>query len=111
MVFLTVARAAGIERQPYWIGPLTELEVPTLLLIVAEKEAMVWSSVSPVGTVPEKVNGTETVNCPPKACEAVLSNQTVACWVKSTETCPPESVNPCAAVNWTLRLFKSLVVV
>ena len=48
--------------QPYWIGDVTELEAPTLLLIVAETEAIVCNRAVPVGGVPENVNGTETVN-------------------------------------------------
>ena len=100
------AGSQAIRLEPYWIGPLTELEAPTLLLIVAEKEAMVWSNVSPLGTVPAKVNGTETVNSPPKAWEAVLSNQTVASGPKGTDSCPPESVNPVAAVNCTFNAVR-----
>jgi hypothetical protein len=38
------------------------MEAPTLLLIVAETEAIVCSREVPVGGVPENVNGTETVN-------------------------------------------------
>ena len=62
----------------YWTGEVTALEAPTSLLTVAETEAIVCTSVVPVGGVPENVNGTETVNWPPKPWDVLLSNQSAA---------------------------------
>jgi hypothetical protein len=62
-----------LQATAYWTGVVTALEVPTALLIVTETDAMVCTSSVPLGGVPEKVNGTETVNWPPKPWDAVLS--------------------------------------
>ena len=63
------SRAARF-RVFYWIAAVSELDVPTLLLAVTDKELMVSTSVFPSGGVPWNVNGTLTENCPPKAMEA-----------------------------------------
>ena len=57
-----IVRRLIICADPYWIGDVTALEAPTLLLIVAETEAIVCNRAVPAGGVPENVNGTETVN-------------------------------------------------
>ena len=54
------------------------MDAPTPLLTVAEMDAMVCNKVFPVGGVPCKAKGKVTVNWPPKDCEAVLWNHTVA---------------------------------
>ena len=94
---------------PYWMGDVTALEVPTALLIVAERDLIVCTRAVPVGGVPENVNGTVTVNCPPNPTDAVLSNQAAAAWVRS-KGCVAASVKPAAAVNCTFRVVNDRVV-
>ena len=74
------------------------------MLTVPDAEAIVCNRAVPVGGVPENVNGTETVNWPPKLWEAVLSNESAAAWVRSTVTCEAARLNPAAAVNCKFRL-------
>ena len=78
--------------------------------MVTETEAMVCNRSVPAGGVPAKVNGIETVNWPPKPWDAVLSNQAVAAWVRSTDTCVPVRLNPAAAVNCAFRVVNDRVV-
>jgi hypothetical protein len=92
------------------MGVVTALEVPVELLTVAEAEAMVCSRVMPVGGVPEKVNGTEIVNRPPKAWEAELSNHAGAAWLRFTGTWEFGRLNPVAAVNCTFSVVRLRVV-
>src|SRR5579864_3118046 len=92
------------------MGVVTELEAPTSLLTVAETEAIDCRSVRVAATVPENVNGIDTVNCPPKLWEAVLWNQTVATWWRSTVTWEEAKVKPVAAVNWTFNVVSVRVV-
>src|SRR5580700_4948433 len=69
--------------------PLTwmELEVPTPFETVTVTEAMLLSTVCPVGSVPANVNGILNVNWPPNALEAVLPNHTVETGCTLTVNC------------------------
>lgn len=105
-----VGMRQGTPFQGYWMVELTELEVPTELLIVAEMDEIAWDRTVPVGGVPENVNGTVTVNSPPEAFDAVLSNQAFAASVRGTGTDDVGSVNPDAAVNCTFSVVSVRVV-
>jgi len=89
----------------------SELEVPTLLLMVAVTEAMAWIRASPLGALPVRLNGTATWNWPPKAWEAVLWNQTVAAPLTSIGGIEDGTLKPVAAVNVTLSEERLRVVV
>ena len=99
-----------VSTAAYWIGAVTALEVPTALLMVAERDLITSTRVVPVGAAPENVNGTVTVNWPPNPRDAVLSNQAVAAWVRSTGCEAAASVKPAAAVNCTFKVVNDRVV-
>ena len=105
-----IVRYHTFYREIYWIGEVTALEVPTSLLTVAETEAIVCTSVVPVGGVPEKVNGTETVNWPPNPWDVLVSNHAAAAWLRFTVTCEAARLNPAAAVNCTFKVVSLRVV-
>src|SRR5579864_4579931 len=71
---------------------------------------MVCSRVFPVGGVPCRVNGTVTENCPPKACDAVLWNQTVEACLRSEVSCDEPMLMPAAGVNCSVKLVSVRVV-
>ena len=102
----------GVQPHPYYC-PLTvmELEVPTPLATVTATEAILLSTVCPVGNVPAKVNGILNVNWPPNACEAVLSNHTVETGCALMLNCVVGILKPEVVVNCTLQVVSARVVV
>src|ERR1700722_103462 len=88
-----------------------EFEVPTAFATVTAREAILLSTVCPVGTVPWNVKGMFKVNWPPNAREAVLPNQTVETGCTLTVNCVTGILKPGAVVNWTFHDVRLRVVV
>lgn len=87
-----------------------EFEVPVLLLTVAETEAMVFTRVWVVGTVPVKLNGIVSWNSPPKVWELALSNHRAATWLTSEVNVDVVKLKPVAGLNVTFTELRLRVV-
>src|SRR5580700_9996442 len=88
-----------------------EFDVPTPFATVSATEAILLSTVWPVGTVPWNVKGMFSVNWPPNAREAVLPNHTVETGWTLTVNWVTGILKPGAVVNCTFQDVRARVVV